>query len=387
MYIITKHDFYFESDSSNSDDEFEVGTNLKSKNSSLCSISTSDKSIGALQRLSSAQKPLVDSKDMELSEGHFNEKKFPNTGPNEKSGWLKKQSDNILKNWAWRFFILKDYKLCYYRKPGDSKLSGVLNFTQVSATLKIYNASRPTMLSILVKGLTYTLNLKSDSPNELQDWANHIQKQIDNSCGKIKEIALMSFGEKLWKHERVSEYFFKTSAGTGDLLLFRSKGLNSKIQRGLTGGKYDHVALILCYSSGKICLLEATHSTGVDILDWEDFIGLGFHLGVERIVYRSLKFERTEYKLQKLEEFIKRVEGKAYGLSMKKLLPYFTKSNPGDESDFFCSELVASAYKALEILPLTIASNTLLPGNFSEDKGLSLINAELGHEQVIDFDL
>ncbi|OMJ91457.1 hypothetical protein SteCoe_5936 [Stentor coeruleus] len=387
MYCISKGDFYFSSSDGESDSNIDTPLALESNYGSWYSESTNDKSVGVLnptipeEKLSSAEK-YVNSQVYKSQEWDYSK-----PGIIEKSGWLKKQSDNILRNWRWRFFVLKNGKLYYYKNPTDSKFSGVLNFYQVITTLKVHDLPKPTSLSISVNGLSYKMSLKSNNHNEIQDWANYIKKHIDNSYGRVKERVFTNLTEKLWKYERISEDFFKNNATTGDLLLFRSKGLSAKIQRGITGSKYDHVAIILCYSSGKVCLFEATQTCGVDILDWEYFVAIGCHLGVERIAYRKLKMERTEEVMMKLENFIKKANGKSYGLSVKKFLPYYQKAEPGDESDFFCSELIASAYQAIGILPTNFGSNNYLPGIFSEERALLLKNAQLGNEQIIDFDL
>lgn len=387
MFCISKGDFYFSSSESESDNDFETSSAFESKAESCYSASTNDKSVGLLNPQTPEEK-LAGGRENANPQGEkFQEWDYSKPGVIEKSGWLKKQSDNMLKNWRWRFFVLKNGKLYYYKHPTDSKISGVLNFYQIITTLKVHNLPKPTMLSISVNGLTYKMSLKSNNHNEIQDWANCIQKHIDNASGRVKERIYTNLTEKLWKYERISEDFFTNNTTTGDLLLFRSKGLSAKIQRGITGSKYDHVAIVLCYSSGKVCLLEATQTCGVDILNWEYFVAIGCHLGVERIAYRKLKIERTEELMMKFENFIKKVNGKAYGLSVKKFLPYYQKAEPGDENDFFCSELVASAYQAIGILPTNFGSNNYLPGIFSEERALKLKNAELGNEQIIDFDL
>jgi hypothetical protein len=60
--------------------------------------------------------------------------------------------------------------------------------------------------------------------------------------------------------------------------------------------------------------------------------------------------------------------------------------NLRDDKSFFCSELVASAYKCLGLLPKKIASSHYWPGSFSTENKLDLLdNAHLGDEQLIDF--
>ena len=289
-----------------------------------------------------------------------------------KSGWLQKQSDNILKTWQLRYFVLRDNKLEYFMKQSEMKPSGIINFAQVDIRVKLTSS----YLSLQIKRMNDKMYLKSSSHSELEDWARVIQSAIDCNLGIIKEVPLVGIGEKFWKYERVSEYYFSSSTSTGDILLFRSKDLSSKIQRGLTGSKYDHVAMVLCYSSGRIMLLEATQFQGVSLTDWSDFLYNKWQDLYEAIALRSLSFERNDENLLKLDKFVHKVKGKNYGLGPAKLFGRGSFRAPGDEKDFFCSELVASAYKALGIINEKIPSRNFMPGSFVDDKVLGLINAQ-----------
>jgi hypothetical protein len=90
-------------------------------------------------------------------------------------------------------------------------------------------------------------------------------------------------------------------------------------------------------------------------VDWERFTLYGWYRNYERVVYRKLRCERTEEKLSRLQEFIKAARNKRYKMTATKLL----RKNRSDDSDanisdhktYFCSELVASIYKNLGILP------------------------------------
>ena len=65
----------------------------------------------------------------------------------------------------------------------------------------------------------------------------------------------------------------------------------------------------------------------------------------------------------------------------------FKKQDPGDEKNFFCSELVASAYKKLGLLPKNISSGSYLPWHFTDRGKLKLVKGALWPEQVLDFNL
>jgi len=47
--------------------------------------------------------------------------------------------------------------------------------------------------------------------------------------------------------------------------------------------------------------------------------------------------------------------------------------NITDDKSYFCSELVASAYKCLGLLPKEISASQYWPGNFSTKSGLQLL--------------
>lgn len=71
--------------------------------------------------------------------------------------------------------------------------------------------------------------------------------------------------------------------------------------------------------------------------------------------------------IDNLEKFVKSAVGKPYSLSITKL---FRKKSfidgPESEPDrtYFCSELIAAAYKRAELLSPIIASSTYWPGIF-----------------------
>ena len=71
---------------------------------------------------------------------------------------------------------------------------------------------------------------------------------------------------------------------------------------------------------------------------------------------------------------MKEVIGKSYGLSTSKLLKKHTiKKNPGvqveEDRTFFCSELIAKAYKVLGVMECDgRASSKYFPNNFTSEK-------------------
>jgi len=87
-----------------------------------------------------------------------------------------------------------------------------------------------------------------------------------------------------------------------------------------------------------------------------------WHLLYDRLAYRKLlNFPRTHATLERLETFIKGAIGKKYKLSVSKLLMRQTIEG-GD--NYFCSELVAEAYKCLGLLPKEVPATKYWPGYF-----------------------
>lgn len=67
------------------------------------------------------------------------------------------------------------------------------------------------------------------------------------------------------------------------------------------------------------------------------------------MVWRKLTYKRTKKFIEDLEAFIRGSVGKRYELSVKKLLNKKDSGTDANDPDkaYFCSELIAAAYKAL----------------------------------------
>lgn len=103
-----------------------------------------------------------------------------------------------------------------------------------------------------------------------------------------------------------------------------------------------------------------------------------------KIVFKHLYINRSTPVISKLEDFIKEVRGKRYRITPAKLLSSRV-FRAGSEESFFCSELVASAYKAIGILPEDAVTSKFWPGDFADNKKLELVAGELSEEILIDF--
>jgi len=165
-----------------------------------------------------------------------------------------------------------------------------------------------------------------------------------------------------WKYARICEEDFQKIADTGDIILFKAPEFACQVQRFFTNSNYNHIAIILRSSTGNLKYIEATMTYGVDIIDWDRFVDFKCFKGFDRIVYRRLAgFKRTKEKLTKLEQFIKVARNKRYSLAASKLLRKKCNNDSDltikDDKTYFCSELAASIYKNLGLLPPELSAS------------------------------
>ena len=96
------------------------------------------------------------------------------------------------------------------------------------------------------------------------------------------------------------------------------------------------------------------------MLDWDVFVKNNWHSLYQKLVYRKLRNSRSLDAMHKLETFIRTVIGMKYKLNATKILRKHYENDAenikGDKS-YFCSELVASAYKCLGLLPKEISAS------------------------------
>ena len=159
----------------------------------------------------------------------------------------------------------------------------------------------------------------------------------------------------------MSEKQFLKNADTGDILLFRCNAAAAKITRGFTASHFDHVAMCLKFESAadEVFLVEATGNMGVSLNRWEY---LKPHIGhdkfYDKLVYRHVHFDRGDKMVDNLERFLKEAVGLKYGIGGNKLLRKQTQKMDEKGSNeliqngrtFFCSELVAKAFKLLGVI-------------------------------------
>ena len=155
----------------------------------------------------------------------------------------------------------------------------------------------------------------------------------------------------------------------------------------------------------EIYLVEATGNSGVSLNRW---LFLREHIGsgkfYKKIVFRHINFDRGDKMVMNLERFLSEAVGCKYGIGANKLIKMKTEKmdlkQPTTQSShseaeqnqliaenrtFFCSELVAKAFKLLGIIEDDELSCTqFYPNHFSSkgDKFLKLTKGTTIEEQM-----
>jgi hypothetical protein len=183
----------------------------------------------------------------------------------------------------------------------------------------------------------------------------------------------------------ISEERFLQAVDTGDILLFRTQSRNilgSWITRAVTKSHFDHVAVILRFGESlkDLYILEAVGEKGVRLASWLNIRTELYHNGFfDKIVTRKLVLNMTTEQLTDLDAFRRNSTGLNYGIHPSKLM-FTHRSEPqlGQESkqydihperSFFCSELVAKAFKVLDLIrdPYAKSCGSYVPGSFEEN--------------------
>lgn len=158
------------------------------------------------------------------------------------------------------------------------------------------------------------------------------------------------------------------------MLLFRSNYLLANATRIYSGSHFDHVGIILknALEPDDLFMLDAT-SNGVLVNKWS-FLrkSIGEDKFYEKVVFKKMSFKRTDDMVIKLENFMKTTMGNSYNISIEKMMRRQTmhpgRSTVEEDRDFFCSELVAKAFKIAGIMQDDEKSCTqYMPGSFSDD--------------------
>ena len=158
----------------------------------------------------------------------------------------------------------------------------------------------------------------------------------------------------------------------------RGNSAGAGIVRTFKGGHFDHVAIIVRTDSdeaGDLTIIEAVSNHGVSSNHWLSIREeIGKDKFYEKVALRKLTAERTMEWLLTFDRFVEEVWHLNYGVASK-LFSSNTRDSVAltDQSGrrfveesrtFFCSELVAKAYKVLGVFDTTRHSACFFPKDF-----------------------
>ena len=147
--------------------------------------------------------------------------------------------------------------------------------------------------------------------------------------------------------------------------------------RTFTASHFDHVAMVLKFETDQdeVYLVESVGNLGVSLNRWQflrEHIGEGKFY--QKLVLRHINFDRGNKMVDNLETFLQEAIGLKYGISANKLTKQKTTAIKdsdehtliASERTFFCSELVAKAFKCLGVIENDDTScGQYYPHNFS----------------------
>jgi hypothetical protein len=183
---------------------------------------------------------------------------------------------------------------------------------------------------------------------------------------------------------------------TGDLVLFSGKGGVSAGIKWFTRSSWSHVGMALRLPEWDMVLLwESTVINNVkDVEEGRVLQGVQLTPLSERlarydgdVAIRHLEVERTPAMASALRQLREQFRGRPYeGKHIELLKSAYDGPfgrNHEDLSSLFCSEMVAEAYQAMDLLPPRPASNEYTPRDFSAAGKLKLVRGSLGPEVII----
>ncbi len=185
---------------------------------------------------------------------------------------------------------------------------------------------------------------------------------------------------------------------TGDIVLFSGKGgISAGIKWG-TLSRWSHVGMILSLEEYDfVTIWESTTISNINNLETNlpkkgvQLVPLSSRVNKYKgdIAIRQLNgVHFSANNIKDLMALRREVSSRPYEESTMELIRAaydgpLGHNNEEDLSSLFCSELVAEAYQRLGLLNDKKPSNEYTPADFSEKKGLKLLNGSLGQEIVI----
>ena len=188
----------------------------------------------------------------------------------------------------------------------------------------------------------------------------------------------------------------KNSLKTGDLMMFHGVEFSSKLIELIEWSYWSHVGMVVIpedigLTGKEPLILEATSSGdgiedvinkapkegGVMLISLEERLKVDIDNQYDthfKVKYINRALDDTE--IEKLKTFIYEAHDKVFP-DDKELLTFYIEgrhyNKPMPDNMAFCSQLVAEAYMALDLLSKQYVSNGYCPNDFNEDKELPIL--------------
>ncbi|CAD8091855.1 unnamed protein product [Paramecium sonneborni] len=299
--------------------------------------------------------------------------------------WICSKEESLF--YSWIFKNIANCKIEYFHIT----ILKILKHLKVIQTLiyKIMSLKKFKIIEIKQQNLfQFQKELKKNSylkvKNQRQHIYGHKNKKINEQL-IWKYIIITIFKRNTQILEKLLDYKCQEYSD-GDIVLFKSKNNLTKVARAILMCDYDHVSL-LYRDEGLLYCFEAVQS-GVGTFPWTYMIEQCWVNDYEKIIKsRSVRQIKIVYNKQ----FWKQIQH----LTQQNFLRLFHKLNPvkiqeieEKKRTFFCSELVAKAYKEMGLLDPVKSCTQYYPKDFTSEKKLQLLDgATLDAELLVTFEL
>uniref|UniRef100_A0A7S3BNB3 PH domain-containing protein n=1 Tax=Prasinoderma singulare TaxID=676789 RepID=A0A7S3BNB3_9VIRI len=115
-------------------------------------------------------------------------------GPFERSGWLQKQGE-LLPNWRRRFFVIKQGKIFWFKKPEQGQAERPRGCIDVRRCLSIKGAEDAINKAHAFELSTAesTMYFVADSDKEKEEWINAVGKAIVRSSHALADAEFTDY--------------------------------------------------------------------------------------------------------------------------------------------------------------------------------------------------
>ncbi|CAD8162375.1 unnamed protein product [Paramecium octaurelia] len=324
---------------------------------------------------------------------YYQQEGFTETHLSHMEGMILKKSPHRIQGWQQIWVECSDNRLVYYLPDNRNTPFGIIDFNIMTYSIQRIIDQHGNLIEFFsTQWFQKNFIFKAKTSLETQKWFNAVSECWKDSEGAKRILQSLNKYPKFWRTDRISYEQFSKVGEAGDILLFRGRGINCQIQRGLTGSEYDHAAILLRFQSGPLYMLEATGYFGVGLCSWKDIIENRWFELYEKIMIRRLDIDRDHQFIRTVQEFVNENMGKKYQfqpiqmLKNNRSVQQINNQTNRQQRTFFCSEMIVALYKKLGIFDQRNSFGPFLPGDLSSlNRGFNVLEGKLHPEQLIDF--